>query len=117
MGSYARRWPRLRLDVPIRVIVHGDNKMHGANKTVVFQGRGNELSAGGISVTAGVELNVGDKVEIEFMPPYSGTPMRIRGVVRNREGYRYGLEFLASNEEEVKQVDNLGAMLQVMSSS
>ena len=43
-----RRWPRLHLDVPIRVIVHAPGK------TSVIVGRGNELNDGGMALTAGV---------------------------------------------------------------
>ena len=104
-----RRLPRHRLDVPIRVIVHS------SSKTSVFPGRGNELSEAGMALTAGVELNPGEVAEIEFTPPYSGSPIRIRGVVRNREGYRYGMEFLAASGHEMKQVDHLRSMLRIMS--
>lgn len=106
-----RRWRRHHLDVPIRVIVHR------AEKTSVFVGRGNELSEGGLAITAGVELKTGDAAEIEFTPPYSGVPIRIRGVVRNRAGYRYGMEFVAEGEREEEQVDRLKTMLLVLSSS
>lgn len=105
----ARRWPRHRIDVPIRVIVHG------AGKTRVIVGRGNELSEGGMALTAGVELNPGDEAEVEFTPPYSGQPIRIRGAVRNRKGYRYGVEFLAESDREAQQVDQLRTMLSVLS--
>ena len=104
-----RRWPRLHLDVPIRVIVHG------SSKTSVIVGRGNELNEGGMAVTAGVELRLGDQTEIEFTPPYSGLPIRIRGVVRNRKGYRYGMEFVAEGRHESEQVDRWRTMLGVMS--
>lgn len=106
-----RRWRRRHLDVPIRVIVHSPSK------TSVFVGRGNELSEGGMAVTAGVELKTGEEAEIEFTPPYSGGPIRIRGIVRNRAGYRYGMEFVAEGEREKESVDRLKTMLIVMSSS
>jgi hypothetical protein len=106
-----RRWPRLPLDVPIRVIVHKPSK------TRVIVGRGNELSEGGMALTAGVELRLGDETEIEFTPPYSGAPIRIRGVVRNRSGYRYGMEFVAADEQELQEVQRLRTMLGVMASS
>lgn len=106
-----RRWRRHPLDVPIRVIVHSPSK------TSVFVGRGNELSEGGMAVTAGVELKNGDEAEIEFTPQYCGGPIRIRGVVRNRAGYRYGMEFVAEGEREKQSVDRLKTMLTVMSSS
>jgi PilZ domain len=107
----SRRWRRHPIDVPIRVIVHR------SSKTSVFPGRGNELSEGGMALTAGVELNPGDETEVEFTPPYSGPPIRIRGMLRNRAGYRYGIEFLAGSDREAEQVDHLRTMLSVMSSA
>ena len=97
--------------MPIRVIVHR------AEKTSVFVGGGNELSEGGLALSAGVELKTGGAAEIEFTPPYSGGPIRIRGVVRNRSGYRYGMEFMAEGEREEEQVDRLKTLLTVLSSS
>ena len=96
-----RRWRRFSLDVPIRIIVHTPSK------TSVIVGRGNELSEGGMAVTAGVELRLGDETEIEFTPPYSDSPIRIRGVVRNRAGYRYGMEFVAGDDQELHAVQRL----------
>jgi len=104
-----RRWRRLHLDLPIRVIVHRPSK------TSVIVGRGNELNEGGMALTAGVELNPSDETEIEFTPPYSGMPIRIRGVVRNRAGYRYRMEFVAEDAQELEQVDRWKTMLGVMS--
>jgi hypothetical protein len=108
---HTRRWPRYHLDVPIRVIVHT------ARKTTVIVGRGNELNEGGIAVTAGVELRLGDETEIEFTPPYSNSPIRIRGVVRNRSGYRYGMEFVAADDREVQEVQKLKTVLCVLSTA
>jgi|SRR5579883_1528343 hypothetical protein len=104
-----RRWVRHKIDVPIRVIVNR------SLKTSVVPGRGNELSEGGMALTAGVELNPGDEAAIEFTPPYSGMPIRIRGVVRNRKGYRYGVEFLMVSNEEIEQANRLRMVLRGMS--
>jgi hypothetical protein len=111
IAKRARRWPRYHLDVPIRVIVHWPGK------TSVIVGRGNELNEGGMALTAGVELKPGDQAEIEFTPPYSGTPIRIRGLVRNRKGYRYGMEFLAEDDHEQEQVLRWRTMLGVLSTN
>jgi hypothetical protein len=99
--AHPRRWPRYKLDVPVRVIVSR------ADKTVVIAGRGTELNIGGMAIFAGVELSVGDDIGIEFTPPYSGTPLRVRCVVRNREGYRYGVEFLTLSAEERDRVEQM----------
>lgn len=112
--GHVRRWPRHRIDVPIRVIVHRSS-VHTSSKTSIFPARGNELSEGGIALTAGVELKPGDETEVEFTPPYSGSPIRVRGIVRNRTGYRYGIEFLAGDHQEAQQVDHLRSMLSILS--
>jgi hypothetical protein len=76
--------------------------------------RFDEVSEGGMALTAGVELSPGDLVDVEFTPPYSGLPIRHRGVVRNRTGYRYGIEFLASNDRDAEQTARLLTMLTSM---
>lgn len=106
---HTRRWRRSDLDVPIRVIVRD------SDKTKLHDGRGNGLSQGGMAVTAGVELKAGDYVGIEFTPAYTGTPIRVRGIVRNRAGYHYGIEFVTDNQEESEEVNRLRLMLQILS--
>ena len=64
-----------------------------------------------MALTAGVELIPGDTVDIEFTPPYSGLPIRHTGIVRNRTGYRYGVEFLSDSSEDVEQTERLLDML------
>lgn len=106
--SVKRRWPRLKLDVPVRVVIHE------TQKTVIRDGRGRELSEGGMCFSAGVELKVGDPVEVEFTPAYSGHPIRVRAIARNRKGYSYGVEFVASSDQERNEIiclrDNLLTM-------
>ena len=100
----ARRWPRYRLDVPIRVI----NTRPG--KTVIVSGRGRDISEGGMLVFAGVELRTGDIAEIEFTPPF-GDPLRVTAIVRNRSGYYYGMEFLRDSDEDLVRAAKLGEIL------
>ena len=103
-----RRWKRYKLDVPVRVIVH--SRM----KTKIVDGRGNELNEGGLSVAAGVELQIGDRVDIEFTPPYSGEPVRARADVKDRSGYSYGMEFLLLEPEDIENVMQIRSALQGM---
>jgi PilZ domain len=110
-ASVKRRWPRHKLDVPVRVVVHA------AEKTVIRDGRGRALSEGGMCFSAGVELKIGDQVEVEFTPAYSGHPIRVRAIARNRDGYSYGVEFLASSDQERNEIAWLRENLQTMSSS
>jgi hypothetical protein len=80
-----RRWNRLPVDMPVRVVTS-----KGFSTTVVT-GRGTELSEGGMVLYAGILLNPGDLLEIEFdMPIHSCMP----AIVRSRNGFCFGLEFI-----------------------
>src|ERR1041384_8512306 len=76
-----RRWPRLKIHVPVTVVVRKQEK------TVFVQARGQDLNEGGIGGFGGTELRIGEMVEISFTPPYQGNPMTARTVIRNRRGY------------------------------
>jgi hypothetical protein len=103
---HSRRFRRYKLDVPVRVVVQTEDKVR------IIDGRGNELNEGGLAVNAGVELAVDDSVEVEFTPPYSGEPIRARAVVRNRDGYRYGLEFLTETPSDCESLMDIRVALQ-----
>ncbi len=100
----ARRWTRNRVDVPIRII------LQKAGNSRIINGRGKEISEGGMAVFVGEEIAMGEKIQVEFTPPY-GHPIRVNGIVRNRLGYRYGMEFLFVNEQEEANVKKLRAFL------
>jgi PilZ domain len=100
-----RRWPRYKVDVPVRVITQG------ATKTAIATGRGSELNNGGMAVFAGTELAIGAQVAVEFTPPYSSSPIRVRCFVRNRVGYRYGVEFITESDHDYQSVHQIEAVL------
>src|SRR5512146_215321 len=104
----ARRWPRYKLDVPVRAIVRN------SINTKLVDGRGTELNEGGMAVFAGLELKPGDHLEVEFTPPYSGLPIRVRCIVRNRKGYSYGVEFLTVTAEDEQRVQMIRQTLQAL---
>lgn len=80
-----RRWPRHEVDLPVGVVLQC-----GPSRTLV-PGRGTEISEGGMSVYAAVDLKPYDLMEIEFQQP---SRTQIAGIVRNRIAYCFGLEFL-----------------------
>src|ERR1039458_9013544 len=59
----------------------------------------------------GLELGLGEEIEVEFTPPYSSKPIRVRSEVRNRNGYRYGVELVPEGMEERSEVTRLRQML------
>jgi hypothetical protein len=99
--SPKRRWPRHKLDVPVRLV------LHGYNRTFLVEGCGNDLSEGGMLVFAGLQLPVGREVEVEFQLPESEEPLRVPATIRDRNRYFYGLEFTAANAELLSQIARL----------
>jgi hypothetical protein len=99
--SPKRRWPRHKLDVPVRLV------LHGYNRTFLVEGCGNDLSEGGMLVFAGLQLPVGREVEVEFQLPESEEPLRVPATIRDRNRYFYGLEFSAANAELHSQIARL----------
>jgi len=80
-----RRWDRLPVDLPVRVVTS-----KGFSTTVVLGG-GTELIEGGMVLYAGILLNPGDLLEIEFDTPVHS---RMTAIVRSRNGFCFGLEFI-----------------------
>lgn len=105
-----RRWPRLKIRVPVTVIVKKPNK------TVYVDGRGTDLNEGGIAVFAGAELGIGEEVEISFTPPYHGEPLVARTIIRNRRGYIYGMEFVTETKSDLARVDRIRQVLRALGS-
>jgi hypothetical protein len=104
-----RKFQRLNIDLPIRVVVPM------LDKTKIVDARGNDVSENGLAVFAGVELREGDNIFIEFTPPYSSKPVRVPATVRNRRGYKYGIEFEADSEAERKLIEQFRMLLQFAS--
>ncbi len=94
----ARRWCRYEVSFPITVVVSK------GTKTEVTGGKATCISEGGMGMSAGAELMPGDRVTVEFNPPYSPQPVRVEARVSNRTGYNYGLEFVAESASQEQRV-------------
>jgi hypothetical protein len=123
-----RRWERYPFDASVRVVVdHGSvehssvdhsaanhssaNHSSGNHspKTTVVDARGVQFSEGGICLFAAANLPVGSHIKVEFKNPHTNEPVRVRGKVRNRSVYLYGVEFLANEFEDARRLARLGA--------
>ena len=84
------------------------------NHTRVAEGRGTELNEGGLGLYAGIELEIGDHVEVELTVPFYCLALRLKGVVRNRpgNGYYYGIQFVDSDATQKGEITLLAKMLQ-----
>lgn len=86
--TYTRQFPRLPLDVQVKVLADSDTS------SVHSLGRGHDVGEGGMAVYVPLTLQVGQQVKIEFEIPHSRLKFEVQAVVRNAEGYRYGVEFI-----------------------
>lgn len=84
-----RRYPRYPLDVRVSV------RVFRPEAPLELWGRSIELGQDGIGVTLTGQLDVGEVATLELTLPASGTPLKLRGLVRYRDGLRHGFEFLA----------------------
>jgi PilZ domain len=82
----ARRQPRFKLDAHIRI----HTKTCG-----VLVGRTVDISESGISALLKLEVPVGEFVELQFTSPFG--PVTVYAVVRQRNAFRYGFQFVESN--------------------
>lgn len=81
-----RQWPRFKVDFSVKIVA-------GTGVKTIVQGRAQDLSEGGLGLYASIEFQEGQQVQIEFTPPFSRRLIEAVAIVRDREGYRYGLEF------------------------
>ena len=108
-----RRWKRYCVDMAVQVRV----TTQGPTRIVASEGQGNDLSGGGLAVTVEMDLLIGSQIGVEFTPPYSDEPIVLRCFVRNRDGYRYGLEFITENDDDYQKTGDLQAGLAAMDSA
>jgi hypothetical protein len=94
--AYARRrqFSRHHLDASIKASVFREGQ------TSTCWGRTAELGEDGIGATLSGELKVGEVVSLEFSLPLPPRLMKLRAVVRYREGLRCGFEFLILTEKQ-----------------
>lgn len=89
-----RRWRRYSLTVPIHVTI--EKPRHAT----LADTRACQVNDGGIALCTKAELSIGTQAEIQFTPAAFDFPLTLRGVVRNRAGGQYGVEFLATSAAE-----------------
>jgi hypothetical protein len=92
--SFTRRFPRFAIDVRLQV------KMFQEGEFRTCWGRSTELGQDGIGATLTGSLENGEIVTLEIPLPLTPYPIKVRAIVRYRQGLRYGFEFLTLNESQ-----------------
>jgi c-di-GMP-binding flagellar brake protein YcgR len=63
-----------------------------------------EVSQGGIAILTVADLTVGEVVELQFK--LRQNVLRLRAIIRNRKGARYGMEFLTLSPQQREHIVN-----------
>jgi c-di-GMP-binding flagellar brake protein YcgR len=86
--SPKRKWKRCKVDMRVR-LRQWETPENAASVVRTF-----ELSEGGMSIYASETLEAGTRWIVEFSLPQGEGLLKINAVVRNRRGFRCGLEFV-----------------------
>jgi hypothetical protein len=92
--AHLRRYPRFAIDTRMQV------RMFQAGEFQSCWGRSTELGEDGIGATLTGELQAGEIVSLEIPLPLSPYPLKVRAIVRYRDGLRYGFEFLTLSDAQ-----------------
>jgi hypothetical protein len=90
--QFTRRYPRFTIDVRLQV------KMFQAGEFRTCWGRSTEMGQDGIGATLTGSLEPGEIVTLDIPLPLTPYPIKVRAIVRYRQGLRYGFEFLTLND-------------------
>lgn len=100
-----RRFPRYPLDVRVSA------KVFRPNAPFELWGRSIEFGPDGIGVTLTGELEPGEVATLELTLPGSSHPLKLRGLVRYRDGLRHGFEFLARDAMQREAIERTCELL------
>ena len=82
----ARRQPRFKIEVEINI---------NSRTCGLLTGHTVDISESGISAMLRIEVPLGEVVELSFTLPFG--PVTIHAMVRQRNAFRYGFQFVDSN--------------------
>ncbi len=99
--TYTRRFPRFTIDVRLQV------KMFQAGEFRSCWGRSTEMGQDGIGATLTGSLEPGEIVTLEIPLPLTPYPIKVRAIVRYRQGLRYGFEFLTLNNGQRDTIERV----------
>ncbi len=101
-SSGIRKYPRIGVDLSVRVLPN-DGRATFA--------RAHDISCGGMALYVPLDLNLEEVIKINFELPNSRVQFVVSGVVKNRNGFRYGVEFVQLTSEQSKELERVLAIL------
>jgi PilZ domain-containing protein len=102
-----RRFPRYPLDIRVSA------KVFRPDAPIELWGRSIEFGQDGIGITLTGELEPGEVATLELTLPGGGSPLKLRALVRYRDGLRHGFEFLARDAMQQRAIRRTCELLSV----
>jgi len=103
-----RRWERY--DVTVRTKITWS--LNGEAQSI--SGEASDVSQGGLRMFIPRDLSLGVTLLLEFSLPYNSRVMAIRGVIRGRHGFTYGIEFISPSDYQQRAIAQLCKTLQLL---
>lgn len=105
-GNDKRIWLRTELDVRVRLrFEHNRAQQQCYCRSV-------DISEAGIGLVAPYDLERGQELDVEFTLPGAAAPLQTQGRVRNRDGFRYGLEFVSLSDVQRREIARFSNQVQ-----
>ncbi len=103
-----RRRKRFEVEIPLRV----EALINGGKSS--FHSTGREISLGGLSVFTPRDVDLGVTVTLVLCLPYARENLTIRGIIRNRTGFHYGIEFVDCSAFHMKIISQNCRALEIL---
>ena len=97
-----RKFPRFPLDLRIKV----NFKLNGVLQRAMVKTI--EIATHGLSISSPVPLPLDSPLELEIMLPGTKIPLRVKAAIRNKNGTRYGVEFLSTSDWQRDEIALFG---------
>jgi len=94
-----RRWQRYDVKIPVKISIGVDGK------PLTFSGEASNVSIGGMALFTTRHLEPGTSLVMVLILPYSSEELKLRGVVRNRNGFTHGIEFTHSTPLQERLIE------------
>ncbi len=99
-----RRSNRTAIDLSVRVCAPGG---------LESSGRGHDIAVAGLAVYVPLELEIGTEIQVTFKLPYSRVDFELTAIVRNRQGFRYGVEFQRVTDPQKFEIGRVARILEL----
>jgi c-di-GMP-binding flagellar brake protein YcgR len=93
-----RRSKRFRVEVAVKV------HLTDAGKPSTSNGTGSNISDGGMQLFIPRNFALGEVISLELSLPYHRKALKLSAVIKNRESFNYGVEFLNPSERDKEAI-------------